>query len=49
MAMLQFSVDQKINALAALLIFGSVILAAAALALGRVLSVDDQKPRGNRP
>jgi spermidine/putrescine transport system permease protein len=46
MAMLQFSVDQKINALAALLILGSVVLAALSLALGRVLSVDDRKPRG---
>ncbi len=48
MAMLQFSVDQKINALAALLIVGSVVLAAAALALGRALSVDEQRPRGKR-
>jgi spermidine/putrescine transport system permease protein len=43
MAMLQFSVDQKINALAALLIVGSVVLAALALTLGRMLSADDRK------
>jgi spermidine/putrescine transport system permease protein len=48
MAMLQFSVDQKINALAALLIVGSVVLAIVALVLGRALSIDDEKPRGNR-
>lgn len=47
MAMLQFSVDQKINALAALLILGSVILAFVALELGRRLSADERKPRGN--
>jgi spermidine/putrescine transport system permease protein len=47
MAMLQFSVDQKINALSALLILGSVVLAVLALALGRALSTDNQKPRGN--
>ena len=49
MAMLQFSVDQKINALAALLIVGSIVLAAIALALGRALSVDQAKPRGDPP
>ena len=37
MAMLQFSVDQKINALAAVLILGSVVLAGLALVLGRAL------------
>ncbi len=46
MAMLEFSVDQKINALAALLILGSVLLAILALALGRVLTIDS---RGGRP
>ena len=46
MAMLQFSVDQKINALAALLILGSVVLALLAFAFGHVLSFGS---RGNRP
>lgn len=45
MAMLEFSVDQKINALAALLILGSVLLAGLALALGRVLNFES---RGGR-
>jgi spermidine/putrescine transport system permease protein len=45
MAMLEFSVDQKINALAALLIVGSVVLAALALALGRALAFDSRRSR----
>ncbi len=49
MAMLQFSVDQKINALAALLILGSICLASLALVIGRALSVDIRKPRGKSP
>jgi spermidine/putrescine transport system permease protein len=49
MAMLQFSVDQKINALAAVLVFGSVGLAVLAFALGRLFTVDGRQPRGNRP
>jgi ABC-type spermidine/putrescine transport system permease subunit II len=43
MAMLQFSVDQKINALAAVLILGSIVMAGLALVLGRVLSYDGKK------
>jgi spermidine/putrescine transport system permease protein len=46
MAMLQFSVDQKINALAAVLILGSIILAGLALALGRAFSYEGEKGGG---
>ena len=45
MAMLEFSVDQKINALAAVLILGSVLLAGLALVLGRALNFES---RGGR-
>ena len=48
MAMLQFSADQKINALAALLILGSVGLALIALVFGRVLAAERRQTRGNR-
>ena len=49
MAMLQFSVDQKINALSALLILGSVVLALLALALSRALTFDGRQQAGKRP
>jgi spermidine/putrescine transport system permease protein len=45
MAMLEFSVDQKINALAALLILGSILVAVLALALGRALTFDSRRGR----
>jgi spermidine/putrescine transport system permease protein len=43
MAMLQYSADQKINALSALLILASILLAFLALTFGRVFARENRR------
>lgn len=49
MAMLQFSVDQKINALATVLILSSVGLAVVTVVLARIFSANERQARKPRP